>query len=51
LPNQKVFFRVSLGIFNEYDKKFAVIREMAEANGDYREGLKKIKRIFEDIEI
>jgi len=40
-----------LGIFNEYDKKFAVIREMAEANGDYREGLKKIKRIFEDIEI
>ena len=39
-----------LGIFNEYDKKFAVIREMAEANGDYRERLKKMKRIFEDIE-
>ncbi|UIP31118.1 hypothetical protein [Stutzerimonas kunmingensis] len=39
-----------LGIFNEYDKKFAAIREMAEANGDYREGLKKMKRIFENIE-
>lgn len=40
-----------LGIFIEYDKKFAAIRELAEANGDYREGLKKMKRIFEDIEI
>lgn len=40
-----------LGLFIEYDKKFAAIRELAEENGDYREGLKKMKRIFEGIEI
>lgn len=35
-----------LSLFNRYDEKFAAIRELADRNGDFREGLLRMRVIM-----